>query len=290
MKEIVFCARGGQGAVTAAAILVAALAKENKYAQAFPFFGGERRGAPVKAFLRIDDKPIITRGQIYNPDCIVVLDSKLPEIQNVFEGLRPGGIAVFNTGKSPAEIKSPVPLSKIGSVDANQIADNIFGSMAIPFTNFAMLGAFAATTGWVGLESIVEASYSKFSGKTAKNNEKSTRAAYEATEVISFNAVELETVTPQRESAARKIKLELYEAMTINKPSNAKTGSWRTRKPVLIKEKCNLCGLCATYCPEGVLEAAKETGWVPDLTQCKGCGICANECSRDAIEMVLERG
>ncbi|MGD1040358.1 MAG: 2-oxoacid:acceptor oxidoreductase family protein, partial [Dehalococcoidales bacterium] len=54
MKEIVFYARGGQGAVTAAAVLVAALAQEGKYAQAFPFFGGERRGAPVKAFLRID--------------------------------------------------------------------------------------------------------------------------------------------------------------------------------------------------------------------------------------------
>jgi len=63
MKEIVFYARGGQGAVTAAAVLVAALSKEGKYAQAFPFFGGERRGAPVKAFLRIDDKPVTTRAK-----------------------------------------------------------------------------------------------------------------------------------------------------------------------------------------------------------------------------------
>ena len=63
MKEIFFYTRGGQGAATAAAVLVAALFKEGKYAQAFPFFGGERRGAPVKAFLRIDDKPIIARGK-----------------------------------------------------------------------------------------------------------------------------------------------------------------------------------------------------------------------------------
>ena len=88
MKEIVFYARGGQGAVTAAAVLVTALSKEGKYAQAFPFFGGERRGAPVKAFLRIDDKPITTRSQIYKPDCIVVLDSKLPGTMNVFDGLK----------------------------------------------------------------------------------------------------------------------------------------------------------------------------------------------------------
>lgn len=289
MKEIVFCARGGQGAVTAAAVLVAALDKEGKFAQAFPFFGGERRGAPVKAFLRIDDKPIITRGQIYNPDCVVVLDSKLPEIQNVFEGLKPGGITVFNTNKEPSEIESPVPLSKIGTVDANRIADDIFGSMAIPFTNFAMLGAFAATTGWVGLDSIVEASYSKFSGKTAKNNEKSTRAAFVATKVINKEYQIKNDVPVQRELVARKVKLELYEGMTINKPSNAKTGSWRTRTPILLKDKCNLCGHCATICPEGILVATKENGWVPDLFQCKGCGICASECPREAIEMVLDR-
>ena len=288
MKEIVFYARGGQGAVTAAAVLVAALSKEGKYAQAFPFFGGERRGAPVKAFLRIDDIPIMTRGQIYYPDCIVVLDTKLPVIQNVFEGLKQGGIAVFNTSLSPSEIKVRVLLSKIGTVDANQIADSIFGSMAIPFTNFAMLGAFAATTGWVGLSSIIEASYSKFSGKTAENNEKSTRMAYESTKVSSFEVAPTEFVPP-RALTARKVKLDLYPGMVINKPSNAQTGSWRTRKPVLVEEKCNFCGLCATLCPEGVLLATKETGWKPDLDQCKGCGICANECPRDAIEMVLER-
>ena len=289
MKEIVFYARGGQGAVTAAAVLVAALAKEGKYAQAFPFFGGERRGAPVKAYLRIDDKPILTRGQIYQPDCIIVLDTKLPAMMNVMDGLKPGGIAVFNTSLSPAELKLNVQLSKIGTVDANQIADSIFGSMAIPFTNFAMLGAFAATTGWVGLDAIIEASYSKFSGKTARNNEKSTRMAYEATKVFSMEFAGKTEAIAQKELVARKIKLDLYPGMIINKASNARTGSWRTRKPVLVDGKCNFCGLCATLCPEGVLIATKEAGWVPDLTQCKGCGICANECPRDAIEMVLER-
>jgi 2-oxoacid:acceptor oxidoreductase gamma subunit (pyruvate/2-ketoisovalerate family)/2-oxoacid:acceptor oxidoreductase delta subunit (pyruvate/2-ketoisovalerate family) len=289
MKEIVFYARGGQGAVTAAAAMVTALSKEGKYAQAFPFFGGERRGAPVKAFLRIDDKPVTTRGQIYNPDCIVVLDSKLPNSMNVFDGLKPGGIGVFNTSLGPSDVKLKVPLSKVGAVDANQIADNIFGSMAIPFTNFAMLGAFAATTGWVGLSSIIEASYSKFSGKTAKNNEKSIRAAYEATKVLSFDVTELKDVAGKKELTARKIKLDLYPGMVINKASNAKTGSWRTRKPVLLDGKCNLCGICASLCPEGVLVATKEEGWKPDMEQCKGCGICANECPRDAIEMVLER-
>ena len=248
MKEIVFYARGGQGAVTAAAVLVAALSLEGKYAQAFPFFGGERRGAPVKAFLRIDDKPITTRSQIYKPDCIVVLDSKLPGSMNVFDGLKQGGIAVFNNSLSPSDIKTKVPLSKIGTVDANQIADDIFGSMAIPFTNFAMLGAFAATTGWVGLDSIVEASYSKFTGNTAKNNEKSTHAAFKATRVMNFDVKVLPDVALPQQTIARKLKMELLLGMAVNKESTAKTGSWRTRKPLSV----DMLPPCTDNCPAGI--------------------------------------
>jgi 2-oxoacid:acceptor oxidoreductase gamma subunit (pyruvate/2-ketoisovalerate family) len=248
MKEIVFYARGGQGAVTAAAVLVAALAQEGKYAQAFPFFGGERRGAPVKAFLRIDDKPITTRSQIYKPDCIVVLDSKLPSSMNVYDGLKQGGIAVFNSALSPAEIKTRVPLAKIGTVDANQIADNIFGSMAIPFTNFAMLGAFAATTCWVGLDSIIAASYSKFTGTTAKNNEKSTRAAFTATRMMNYDVQPLPDIASPPAAAARKLKMELLLGMAVNKASTAKTGSWRTRKPLPV----DILAPCTDKCPAGV--------------------------------------
>jgi 2-oxoacid:acceptor oxidoreductase gamma subunit (pyruvate/2-ketoisovalerate family) len=248
MKEIVFYARGGQGAVTAAAVLVAALALEGKYAQAFPFFGGERRGAPVKAFLRIDDKPVTTRSQIYKPDCIVVLDSKLPSSMNVYDGLKQGGIAVFNSALSPSEIKTKVPLAKIGTVDANQIADDIFGSMAIPFTNFAMLGAFAAATGWVGLDSVIAASYSKFTGNTAKNNEKSTRAAFAATRVMSFDVQPLSDVASLPASGARKLKMELLLGMAVNKASIAKTGSWRTRKPLSM----DMLAPCTDKCPAGI--------------------------------------
>ena len=248
MKEVVFYARGGQGAVTAAAVLVGALSQEGKYAQAFPFFGGERRGAPVKAFLRIDDKPITTRSQIYKPDCIVVLDSKLPGSMNVYDGLKQGGIAVFNSSRSPSEIKTKVPLSKIGTVDANQIADDIFGSMAIPFTNFAMLGAFAATTGWVGLDSIVEASYSKFTGNTAKNNEKSTRAAFKAAQVMNFDVKVLPDVVPAAQSVSRMLKMELLLGMAVNKESTAKTGSWRTRKPIAL----DMLPPCTDNCPAGI--------------------------------------
>jgi len=248
MKEVVFYARGGQGAVTVAAVLVAAFNIEGKYAQAFPFFGGERRGAPVKAFLRIDDKPVTTRGQIYKPDCIVVLDSKLPNSMNVFDGLKQGGIGIFNTALNPSDVKLKVPLAKVGVVDANKIADTIFGSMAIPFTNFAMLGAFAATTGWIGLESIIEASQSKFTGKAAMNNERATRMAYEMTRVANFEVPRLEEVAKPAESVARKVKMELLLGLAVNKESTAKTGSWRTRTPLF----SNMLPPCTDGCPAGI--------------------------------------
>lgn len=85
MIEIRFHGRGGQGAVTAAEILAKAAFKDGKYSQAFPFFGVERRGAPVMAFTRIDDKPIDLRYQIYNPDYVLVLDDGLLNVVDVFQ-------------------------------------------------------------------------------------------------------------------------------------------------------------------------------------------------------------
>jgi pyruvate ferredoxin oxidoreductase gamma subunit len=87
MIEIRFHGRGGQGAVTSAELLALAAIGEGKYAQAFPSFGPERRGAPVVAFCRISDEPIRIRANIYEPDIVVVLDSSLLKIVNVAAGL-----------------------------------------------------------------------------------------------------------------------------------------------------------------------------------------------------------
>jgi len=89
MVEIRFHGRGGQGAVTAASVLARAAGFDDKYAQGFPAFGVERRGAPVKAFCRISDKPINTRSQIYSPDIIIVLDQSLMHLPEITEGLKP---------------------------------------------------------------------------------------------------------------------------------------------------------------------------------------------------------
>ncbi|MEM3703566.1 MAG: 2-oxoacid:acceptor oxidoreductase family protein, partial [Candidatus Bathyarchaeia archaeon] len=104
LREIRIHGRGGQGAVTAAQLLAHAAYIEGKHVQAFPYFGAERRGAPVKAFARISDSPILLHSQVYNPDYVVVLDPQLYKIIDVTEGLKKDGIIVMNTTKKPDDL------------------------------------------------------------------------------------------------------------------------------------------------------------------------------------------
>ena len=108
MIEIRFHGRGGQGTVVASKVLADAVAKEGSYVQAYPEFGVERRGAPVFAFIRIDDKPIYDKSRIYAPDHVVVVDPTLVEAIDVTEGLKDGGWIIINSDKKPAGIQVPV--------------------------------------------------------------------------------------------------------------------------------------------------------------------------------------
>jgi len=104
MVEFLFHGRGGQGAVTAANILVAAaLLEGHRGVQAFPLFGAERRGAPVKAFARISGVEVDLRSQIYNPDIAIVLDPGLLQLVDVTAGLKAEGILILNTTRKPAD-------------------------------------------------------------------------------------------------------------------------------------------------------------------------------------------
>jgi pyruvate ferredoxin oxidoreductase gamma subunit len=105
MLEIRWHGRGGQGAVTSVELLAISAIEQGKYAQGFPSFGPERRGAPVMAFNRVDDKQIKIRSGIYHPDVVVVLDESLVALVDVAEGLKPEGILLVNTTKSMEALK-----------------------------------------------------------------------------------------------------------------------------------------------------------------------------------------
>lgn len=159
MIEVRFHGRGGQGAVIASNILAEAGFLEGKEISAFPFFGVERRGAPVTAYTRMADHPIRIKSGIYEPDYVIVLDPTLVKAVNVAEGLKPGGIVLVNTKETPASLSEELDLGedrKVATVDATGIAiKHRLGSKAAPIVNSSVLGAFAKVSGLIRIESLV---------------------------------------------------------------------------------------------------------------------------------------
>ena len=181
MIEIRFHGRGGQGSVTCAEILALAAIGEGKYAQAFPSFGPERRGAPVLAFCRIHDQPIKIRANIYEPDIVVVLDASLLKIVNVAAGLKPNGIIVTTSNDSPEKVKEDLRIkNKLGIVDAVKIAREILG---LPITNTTMLGSLVKASGLVKKESFIPPLKERF-GRIAEKNISAFERAYQETILI----------------------------------------------------------------------------------------------------------
>ena len=149
MIEIIFYGRGGQGAVTAAEVLATAAFLEGKYSQAFPSFSGERRGAPVAAYTRIDEQRIIDRSRIIRADYVLVLDPNLLKTANPLSSLKDNGSAILNLDRSTENLQKEIgdPNIKIYCIDASMISEEVYGKKSIPITNIAMLGAFTSVSG-----------------------------------------------------------------------------------------------------------------------------------------------
>ena len=178
MIEVRFHGRGGQGAVTSAELMAQAAIAEGRFAQAFPSFGPERRGAPLMAFLRISDKPIRLREKIYEPDVVVVLDPALLATANVKNGLKPKGTLVANSSKSVSDVRGECGFTgRTAVVDATKIAEE---EMGVPITNTTMLGALLKAAGLVKKDSLQAPLQARF-GRIAAKNLKSLDRAYAET-------------------------------------------------------------------------------------------------------------
>lgn len=164
MIEIRIHGRGGQGAVTAAQLLAVAAFYDGKYAQAFPMFGVERRGAPTTSFVRIDDKPINIREQIYNPDYVIVFDPSLIKLVDAKRGVKEE--VLVNTNKE---------INGCYGQDLTDKAIKIFGK---PIINTLILGMFAGRTKLVSLQSLKKAIEQEFEGDIAEKNKKAVEEAY----------------------------------------------------------------------------------------------------------------
>jgi len=176
LVELRFHGRGGQGAVTAANILAAAAVSEGKYAQAFPYFGAERRGAPVEAYARVSDRPIERHSQVREPDIIVVLDPSIFELVDVTRGLKPQGLIIVNSTEAPIRGKW-----RVWCVDATGIARKLgLVVSGWPVVNTSMLGALARASGLVSVESVDKSIRSYFPGKLGDLNARAAREAFSA--------------------------------------------------------------------------------------------------------------
>lgn len=180
--EIRWHGRGGQGAVTAAKILAQAALAEGRHIQAFPEYGAERRGAPVRSFTRISADPITIHSPIHHPQAVAVLDPTLLDAVDVTEGLPEDGVLVVNTLDEPADVRKKLNLTggQIFTVDATQISIDCLGK---PIPNTPMIGAIMKATGILPLEGVINGFRSKFSDKLRSEmidgNVKAIERAYE---------------------------------------------------------------------------------------------------------------
>lgn len=270
MIEIRFHGRGGQGAVTASRIIAIAAYEEGKYSQAIPMYGTERRGAPLTAFVRIDDVRVRERELVHTPDISIVLDPLIAKQQSVVDNLKAGGLVLLNTHDDPKDVKLGGDF-KVATVDATTIALETLGR---PITNTAILGAFAKVTGLIKVESIEKALKKNFPGRIGEMNIAAVKRSYAE--------VKGPVQATVKDAPEEKADIHVGGYGVLKDVS-----SWRVFTPEIDIDKCIGCKSCWIFCPETAIEWDDETK-KPSIryAACKGCGVCANECPVDAIEMV----
>ncbi len=276
----------------AAELMVVAAFEDGKYGQAFPAFGGERRGAPVQAFVRVGTRPVRVRYRVNQPDQVIILDRTLPNMVDVLDGLKLEGLALIDSENTPAALPWSAD-ARVYAVPATRIALEVFGQ---PFVNPAMLGAWAAATSEISVDAIQHAYQHRFPGSLGEKNSLAVQMGYDfihlgakPVQVQKSQQYKSGVIQWEREEAGGAPGQTLHFASVVAaRPAQAyPTGSWRYNRPVVNPALCNGCGVCEMYCPDSSLQMVDKQAIV-DYGFCKGCGICAQTCARGAIEMLVE--
>ena len=252
--------RGGQGAVTASRLLADASFRDGKFSQAIPMYGTERRGAPLVAFVRIDDVRVRERELVHEPDVVIVLDPLLSKEQSVASGIKKGGLLILNTHLPPEKAKIAGDI-RIATVDATKIA---LETLKRPITNTAILGAFSKIVGTPTMESIEKSINKQFPGRIGEMNIAAIHQSYaEASLPVQATHMEAETDEPEIQGTGYGVLPDV--------------SSWRVFTPIIDLDKCTGCKACWLFCPE---TAIKWENNLPEIEyrKCKGCGICVEEC------------
>lgn len=302
MIEVLWHGRGGQGAFTAARLLGAAGSlEEGSYGLAFPSFGPERRGAPMRAFTKLSSRPVGDRSAITRADYAVYLDETL-FTSGWRDELKPGGLALVNSTRPSAE-------PGVITLDASGISRRVLGR-DIPNTVF--LAALCLLVEGLGADAAKEAIAQYMAPKLHEANWavvdavqelaqqgalKPAAAAAAAAEgaAASWQAAEqpqrpegalIPTLRSEQLDPAAYARSTCWEAGYLV----SRNAGWRTMRPVLSLERCSGCLQCYMQCPDGAVFKAAGGQVALDYDFCKGCGICAKACALGCIQMVAEGG
>jgi len=269
--------RGGEGVVLASQLLADTFARAGFWVQSFPEFKAERRGAPISAFLRWDEEPIRRRYKVRTCDVLVAISPSPPQARAVAT-LRPGGQLLVNR-----DTRFPHRGDwHVSHVPGSQIAlrNGILSVEGRPMGNVAVLGAAVKLLLPDGLEFLEQAIRTRMGARIAEPNIIAAREGYE----LCAHQHTVATDTPyEPEPAAPRPPLGRF-AVSLTDTLGNNTGSWSLERPAIL-DACNVCGLCALFCPEGVMRRV-DGAMVIDFDHCKGCGICEDVCPvKNAIEM-----
>jgi pyruvate ferredoxin oxidoreductase gamma subunit len=176
MLEFRFHGRGGQGSVTSAELLAVTAVADGKFAQAFPSFGPERRGAPLEAYARVRDEKIRTRSKVYKPEVVLVLDYSLLAITDVTKGLKKDGLLIISTNQDVEQVREETGWQgRLAIVDGIKIA---MKHIKRPINNTVMLGALIKASKCVTMKNMEEAVQNRF-GRIAKINQNAMEEAFD---------------------------------------------------------------------------------------------------------------
>jgi pyruvate ferredoxin oxidoreductase gamma subunit len=164
MLEIRWHGRAGQGVVTAAESLGEAAMHEDMYFQAFPEYGAERMGAPIKAYTRLSDEPIEIHAPILEPDVVVVANPNLIGVVELTEGLKPDGALIINTTQTPAEIRQRLgyQTGTVWCLDATGVA---MAELRRDIPSTLLLGVVVRATSLVDMAAVIGATRASLGGK-----------------------------------------------------------------------------------------------------------------------------
>ena len=296
MLRIRFHGRGGQGMKTASRILGSALFLTGYEVQDAPRYGAERRGAPMFAYVRADKQVIFERGIITRPDLVVVADDSLLLLPaaGVMLGVGKNTLLLVHSSSSPSELReiTGCPCTAINLTSKQQTGHP--GSHPPAGIACAAAAAQLLAISW---EHVKEAMEMELSGLRRTLFAENKEVAKDAFQQMTSSG----TSVKQQGGAIPPIRpnwIELpFEDASISAPAihgtatslHMDTGSWRILRPVINTKRCSRCGLCHTYCPDGVIDTDADGYPCIDYPHCKGCLICLVQCPLHAIDSVPEK-